>query len=669
LIDPPPAIEEIIWCDSEGEDIPQHHRHKFNENDTKKLLTATENDRTKYKTFNGMLAYVLKEAAFYIDGDIWNAGAGARHHDFCPIYLAMKVFPREVLSREQNNIQSLRTCCLTLLKAQYKQWCETYSLNDKYLMTLFKVSSITPQIELERFVDAHKEWTTMINTTQSDQPLQNIRSQGKNVIGSTLSQISPTHNIFYTLFFPSVNTQKPPKHVYTSKSPPDVVVFPDNEDDSNTNMIEHGNNSTDVVENGAKESAGSPDNIIVDVVEVDHSACDGQPRSTCTAPEPSMPNSHLVAKKRLIQPTLIDVMRKRKREITKKKAKICGKKPQQLQGSVVSRMEQQLRNTRMNCKEKPPKYFSDLNGVRIVDPYVPRCYIGDEEDDSSEEDISNEYYAKIHLPLELEERKLYYLELKQKKKRSKKLEDVQLVQMTYDWSIDVTPESYIAQPYGGSDKPRGNYEDLWLLAKQEARDRAERRETEPPKDAPIVEDNQSEDQIIVLIDGDESVTPPKNRRVIRRFRKPSPEITFDDSDVEQQQDENQVVNSKRVSRKSRTPRKEKSGGCMNFREAAIMLLTEAGGGPLSARDIAKAAIERGLIITKGKTPEATIASSIYTEIRSKPDSPFKHVGPGVFGIRLGEASEKNIQDVTVEYSPPPRKKARKIHRKSSTASA
>ncbi len=72
---------------------------------------------------------------------------------------------------------------------------------------------------------------------------------------------------------------------------------------------------------------------------------------------------------------------------------------------------------------------------------------------------------------------------------------------------------------------------------------------------------------------------------------------------------------------------------MKFIEAAYKVLKEKGQ-PLNAKEIRKIAIEKGLIETRGKTPEASIGSVIYQEIKGKGDkSRFVKVKPGVFGLK------------------------------------
>ena len=54
----------------------------------------------------------------------------------------------------------------------------------------------------------------------------------------------------------------------------------------------------------------------------------------------------------------------------------------------------------------------------------------------------------------------------------------------------------------------------------------------------------------------------------------------------------------------------------------------------AAGDIAKLALKRGLIKCQGKTPEATMASALYTDVKRKEsNSVFIRPHEGLFGLR------------------------------------
>lgn len=58
------------------------------------------------------------------------------------------------------------------------------------------------------------------------------------------------------------------------------------------------------------------------------------------------------------------------------------------------------------------------------------------------------------------------------------------------------------------------------------------------------------------------------------------------------------------------------------------------GSPYPAGEIARAALKRGLIKCTGKTPEATMASALYTDIKRKEgQSIFIRPHEGLFGLR------------------------------------
>lgn len=70
-----------------------------------------------------------------------------------------------------------------------------------------------------------------------------------------------------------------------------------------------------------------------------------------------------------------------------------------------------------------------------------------------------------------------------------------------------------------------------------------------------------------------------------------------------------------------------------FLEAAFRVLKEAGE-PLTARAISALAIEKGFLVTTGKTPWQTMKSKLSTDILSKGESsPFMRTKQGTFGLR------------------------------------
>ncbi len=72
---------------------------------------------------------------------------------------------------------------------------------------------------------------------------------------------------------------------------------------------------------------------------------------------------------------------------------------------------------------------------------------------------------------------------------------------------------------------------------------------------------------------------------------------------------------------------------MNVRDAALQVLKDAGE-PLHAEEIARRVLEQGLWSTSGKTPAATVAARLYTDLKTNGDaSPFVLVSPQTFGLR------------------------------------
>ncbi|MBE3050153.1 winged helix-turn-helix domain-containing protein [Candidatus Bathyarchaeota archaeon] len=72
---------------------------------------------------------------------------------------------------------------------------------------------------------------------------------------------------------------------------------------------------------------------------------------------------------------------------------------------------------------------------------------------------------------------------------------------------------------------------------------------------------------------------------------------------------------------------------MSIREAAIQVL-RAAGQALTAQRITECILAQGLWQTQGKTPHATVAARLYTDIQASGErSPFVLVGPQTFGLR------------------------------------
>jgi hypothetical protein len=71
---------------------------------------------------------------------------------------------------------------------------------------------------------------------------------------------------------------------------------------------------------------------------------------------------------------------------------------------------------------------------------------------------------------------------------------------------------------------------------------------------------------------------------------------------------------------------------LGFKEAAKQILRESDR-PLSAADIIRIGLDRGLITTEGKTPSATMGALLYLDIRDNPKSEFIKVKAGLFSLR------------------------------------
>ena len=63
---------------------------------------------------------------------------------------------------------------------------------------------------------------------------------------------------------------------------------------------------------------------------------------------------------------------------------------------------------------------------------------------------------------------------------------------------------------------------------------------------------------------------------------------------------------------------------VSFIEAALAILRESGN-RLTTRQITDAAMDRGLLVTRGRTPEATLAAELYERVRRDPEGPLRRV--------------------------------------------
>jgi Holliday junction resolvase-like predicted endonuclease len=78
----------------------------------------------------------------------------------------------------------------------------------------------------------------------------------------------------------------------------------------------------------------------------------------------------------------------------------------------------------------------------------------------------------------------------------------------------------------------------------------------------------------------------------------------------------------------------------SFKRAAIEILKDAKE-PLNCIEITKRALDRNLIETSGKTPEATMEAQIAMDIKAHADnSPFVRVKPGIFALNPNHKEEE-----------------------------
>lgn len=89
---------------------------------------------------------------------------------------------------------------------------------------------------------------------------------------------------------------------------------------------------------------------------------------------------------------------------------------------------------------------------------------------------------------------------------------------------------------------------------------------------------------------------------------------------------------------------------LSFKDAAIKILQETKR-PMTAPEICQVALERQLIKTLGKTPEASMGAQIYTDINEKGDqSSFIKVGRGMFALTSNSDKEKSPEQIILEYN-------------------
>ena len=74
---------------------------------------------------------------------------------------------------------------------------------------------------------------------------------------------------------------------------------------------------------------------------------------------------------------------------------------------------------------------------------------------------------------------------------------------------------------------------------------------------------------------------------------------------------------------------------MSFLTAGISILKETGL-EMTATEVARIAIERGLVPSSGRTPDATLAAQLYVHVREHPQGPLQKIAePGTMRARRG----------------------------------
>ncbi|MHB1276649.1 MAG: HTH domain-containing protein [Candidatus Humimicrobiaceae bacterium] len=86
----------------------------------------------------------------------------------------------------------------------------------------------------------------------------------------------------------------------------------------------------------------------------------------------------------------------------------------------------------------------------------------------------------------------------------------------------------------------------------------------------------------------------------------------------------------------------------SFKDIAYQILKETGK-PLHSKEITKIALEKGWLITAGKTPDATMSAQLIVDINLKKDkSRFIKTGPSIFGLNDGIVIPKKIEIIKEE---------------------
>lgn len=92
---------------------------------------------------------------------------------------------------------------------------------------------------------------------------------------------------------------------------------------------------------------------------------------------------------------------------------------------------------------------------------------------------------------------------------------------------------------------------------------------------------------------------------------------------------------------------------MTYLEAARAVLQESGAA-LHSGEITRRALQAGLIVTKGKTPEATMAAQLYMAVRraerAGEQPPFRLIGAGTFELTTAVASSTLEADIAAHNS-------------------
>eukprot|EP01117_Protostelium_nocturnum_P012871 TRINITY_DN4765_c0_g4_i1.p1 TRINITY_DN4765_c0_g4~~TRINITY_DN4765_c0_g4_i1.p1 ORF type:complete len:502 (+),score=174.23 TRINITY_DN4765_c0_g4_i1:110-1615(+) len=106
----------------------------------------------------------------------------------------------------------------------------------------------------------------------------------------------------------------------------------------------------------------------------------------------------------------------------------------------------------------------------------------------------------------------------------------------------------------------------------------------------------------------------------------------EDEEEEEYAESHQKKRTKRSTKGADDDDDESYGKTNGFKQSAYTILKRQGK-YMNAKEIVAIATREGMLTSSGKTPQNTLASVIYTDIRSNPKCPFMKIRPMTFGLK------------------------------------